>query len=270
MPRKSEAYLVRNKMAFIFPKREREIFQKTFLKDINIFFGFKPIEQKDCDAPKLVKFFDTAFALNFDWEQLKSGVEIRSQDEQLRFSFGLEHAELKMKFPAYRRFEFALQWVQKMQEYLSALGVPEITEVIIGKYNELQYKSPTNKMSLGFAMKSVFSSELLNYGFRDDDSFNNESLRFDGLARWEKRIVINDEKMLDTHFNIEYGFKKKETRDSIDSEGVLTLKTSINKKASSISIDDIPSYMNDLNEIIDEGFFWCVNETVINEMREKK
>ena len=254
-------------MAFVFPKQKREIFQKTFLKDINIFFGFEPIETEDCDAQKLVDFFSTEFSLEVDQEQLTSGVEIRSKDEQLRFSFGLGHTELKMKFPAYKSFEFALQWTQKMEKYLSVLGVSEITEIIIGKYNELQYKFRTGQMSsLGSAMKEVFSLDLLKCDFTDKDSFDNEALKFNGLARWEKRIVMNDEEISDIHFNIEYGFKKSETQDG---EGVLTLKTSINKRASSISTNSIKSHMNNLNEILDDGFLWCVDGNIITQMRKK-
>jgi len=254
-------------MAFVFPKQNREIFQKTFLKDINISFGFEPIETVDCDAQKLVDFFSTEFSLEVDQEQLKYGVEIRSKDEQLRFSFGLEHTELKMKFPAYKCFEFALHWSRKMEGYLLALGVSEITEIIIGKYNELQYKFRTGPLSsLESAMEKVFSSDLLNYDFTDGDSFGKEALKFNGLARWEKRIVMNDGEIADTHFNIEYGFKKSETQDG---EGVLTLKTSINKKAPSISTNSIKSHMKDLNEILDDGFLWCVNGNIITQMRKK-
>lgn len=257
-------------MAFIFPKNDREIFPKTFLKDISVSFDFNKVSEERIRNNSLTTFFSSKFEITgLDSEQFASGLEVQSQDEQVKFIFASDHVCLKMKFPAYRSFDFALQWLEYMLDYLRSLEVYEITSLIIGKYNQLQYEIPQNPpkdISVGTVMKEIFSSALLKYDFGDETSFEKESEKFNSLARWEKRIIINDEEFPNLRFIIEYGFRESDDRRG---KGELTLKTLINNE-SNISISEIKLTMNKLNEIIDDGFRWCVGDNIIEQMRNKE
>jgi hypothetical protein len=67
-------------------------------------------------------------------------------------------------------------------------------------------------------------------------------------------------------FIIEYGFRESDDRRG---KGELTLKTLINNE-SNISISEIELTMSKLNEIIDDGFRWCVGDNIIEQMRNKE
>lgn len=248
-------------MAYSFRSIHREVFQKTFLKDVYISFGFSRDTKAQIDENALRNLYAEKFGVS-NIEGISDSMLIRSQDELVQFEFDSRHVGLKMKFPAYKSFRSALQWLPEIHDYMELLGVDCISSIRIEKFNELQYKLPDGDV-VGSAMKEIFSKELLDYDKNTAATSDKEYKEFEDLARWEKRIVIPDD---DSQLTIEYGFSEK---DKQNNSGVLTLKTCIESTCEQTAIDGLREKIENYNSILYNAFIWCVNDNIIKKMKVK-
>lgn len=252
-------------MAYFFPSNHREIFPRTFLKDVYISFFFPETGQNQVDEDSLRALYAGTFGLDYgDGKKVPESMEVRSQDELVKFVFDNRQVSLKMKFPAYKSFDFALRWLPVMCDYMASLGVDNVSRIEVGKYNELQYQLPAGGV-VSSAMKEIFSARLLGYGMESSASFDEESSKFDGLARWEKRVVVADDDGT-SQLTIEYGFSEK---DKQQNSGVLTLKTYMESTCKETAVGELRERVKDYNAVLDNAFMWCVGDGIISKMRAK-
>ena len=253
-------------MAYPFPKTEREVYAKTFLKDVELAFAFPNIDMSNVSREELLHFYDKAFNLSIAPERLADGITVRDNDDQFIFGFDSNRVSLKMKFPSYKSFDLALLWFPILYNYLRVLKVECISEIIIRKYNELKYNLPSNKMDVVPAMRMIFSPDLLEYGYEEGDSFDSQASKFQELARWEKRTFMEDEETKSAVV-IEYGFSQKDSQKGI---GVLTMN-SIVESHDMIQVDEalLRASVQSMNLILDQAFNWSVTEGIKNQMRAK-
>lgn len=250
-------------MDFRFPHIERQIYPKTFLKDVHIVFEFNRVSPSDETVEGLRKFFDKHFGLKeVDIEQTKSnGISVFSEDETVRILFGWDKCILIMRTPAYKSFDFAKPFLGIVAEYFNLVGVSELSDVVMWKYNELEYKLD-GAGNAALVMRGVFSDALLNANLSDEDE---RAMR--SLTRWEKTVAY--ENVDDNHsvLTFEFGFKSKKT-DQL--EGVVTLKTAILSSTDVVAVSDMDMLLHSFNATLDDAFHWGVKDDIINEMKRQK
>lgn len=248
-------------MAFPFPKLKREIFPKTFLKSFSVCFDYEPVKRDIVAETK--QFFKEKFNFtDIDKSAIIQGVEVRSQDDLIRFSFKLDTVEVRLKFPVYKHFEKAKLWFRYLIDFLEVMQIEEIKSLTITKKNLLSFQLNEHQ-KIKEAMKQVFSDELLQEGFVGNSSYDRESDTFDTLPKWQKSIVFNDDYFA-SQFTIDYGFIKKVGREN---EGEFVLTNTLSSCAHCVT-QEILSRMSLLNEVMDNEFCWCIKETIIDKMRE--
>lgn len=240
-------------MAYPFNPAKREIFKKTFLRDVVIYISFIPIGNRDSFVDGMVSFMSKSFDKTIEKEKVNDGIGIISEDEKVNFYFSNERTILTMRYPAYKSFEMALHLLPVLKDYLNTIGVKSSLSVSISKFNELNFEMKNgNPIDIDAAMHAVFSDELLG-----DTSFNNED------SRCEKDKSMEDEDS-QTHIRLTYGFKKNEVQKT---KGSLIYKAAITYEFNSVdSITD--NKLTELNDLLDGAFQWSVKDAVIINMRQ--
>lgn len=245
-------------MAYTFEHIKREVYPKTFLKDVHVSLYFQAVDITDSLPEKVGRFFEESFNVkDVKAEDLTKPVSVYSKDEMIRFYFSLSHVELAVKQPAYRSYEHIEALRKKAFEYLDLMGVESLSKVMLYKYNQLGYQL-TESGSVADVMRDIFSPSLL--GNMTEEDMNS----LDGLSRWERSYSLKGEDETNSSFTIEYGFRKK----SLDSEtDALTLKTQIETGIVVVNRDDLPRVLSEFNQILDNGFHWCVTTGIVDEMK---
>lgn len=240
-------------MAYPFPSIERKVYPKTFLKDVHILFCFSARNNIAELNAKVGEFFNTSFELEgITSSELEKGMEIFSKNGLVKFDFGTDTVELTVKQPEYRSYENISPLRRRMFEYLQLLEVSELQKLTMYKYNQLEYQAKNERLVKN-VMGNVFSNDLLS---------DVEESKQGDYTRWEKTKQYSDEQ---SQVTIEYGFRK----DANDlNRGFLTLKTQIESTKKSIALTDIEKEMDSFNQILDNGFHWCVKSEIINIMKQ--
>lgn len=240
-------------MAYPFNPADREIFKKTFLRDVVIFMSYAPIDDRDSFVNGLVPFISEKFEKAVNKEEIKAGIGIISEDKYVSFYFSDDKTMLRMRYPAYKSFDMAVHWLPLLKEYLNTIGVSKSLAVTISKFNELNFEmQKDNPIDVNAAMHAIFSNNLL-----ENAAFNNAD------SRCEKDKVLVDEDS-HTYIRLTYGFKKDDVKEN---KGSLIFKSAITYEFSGIEeITDIK--LRELNDLLDGAFQWSVNDAVILNMRQ--
>lgn len=249
-------------MSYIFKNIERKVYPNTFLKDVHIRMNFEGNLQT---GSGLEDFFQSNFNLSILDKLPFHGIVVNSQDGLIGFDFSLEHLILTLRYPAYKQFEFALQWLDLIKKYLELLNIVDINHLSISKYNELGYTLPKG-VDVESVMREVFSKEMLKFAEEENGSLTSEKDGFSSTSRWEKFGSFDGADVWNSAFNFEFGFYRQVTTPL---SGKLTLKTSIESKDVLIKRDDIKSVLSAFNDVLDRGFHWCVSDSIIKKMEEK-
>lgn len=248
-------------MAYPFPQIKREVFPKTFLKDVHVYFEYKKI--KKINNEEICTFCRENFNVDVEKDAIWDGFSINSKNNLVKFEFTTTYVAVKMNFLAYMNFISAQKYISILLDFLNVIGVKKLSKVRFAKYNELRYKLPNDESSVSIAMQQIFTKSLMEYKTGDGDF---ESTSFDSLARWEKRLVFDGEAELETRVIIDYGFC--EQTDS-KKEGVLTLKIVAESLKDIVNVCDVETVLKNCNYDIDCAFQWSISKTVIAKMRNK-
>lgn len=202
---------------------------------------------------EIERFFQEHFSLE--------GVTLFRPEDKLKFvskngmvvyEFGVDFIELSVKQPEYVKYERLSDFKKPMFSYLQLLGINELSKLVMYKYNQLEYQAE-GKYQAKEVMGNVFSDELtsdIEEGGQDD------------YTRWEKTKLIQDDSG-QSQFTIEYGFRKDAQGQNT---GFLTLKTQIESMGGTMALADVEKEMEAFNQILDNGFHWCVKPEIINIM----
>ena len=242
-------------MPYQFPSIERKVYPKTFLKDVHVIFRFDAMSRTPELDAEIERFFEESFSLkNFPVSGLEKNIKVFSNDGLTEFGFGTDFVELSVKQPEYVSYDHISPYRELMKKYIRVLKVLELKKLAMYKYNQLEYQVSGNKQ-VKAVMRDVFSDELLS---------DAEEIPADN-TRWEKTKQFSDGDPVHSLFTIEYGYRK----DAQDSKnGALTLKTQIESMRDGIVFEDVEKVMEAFNQILDDGFHWCVVPEIINMMKE--
>lgn len=245
-------------MAYKFDYIERQVYPKTFLKDVRLEAQFVPVEFKSVDRSLLSAIFGTFQNAYINPETLPDGIRVLTADESVVLEYTLHSISIQIREKAYKSFENMLEPLATAISYLEALGVDELKSVTVSKFNELKYRNSDGRYSLLQIMESAFKKHLL-------DEICLDSNGLPGLTRWERSIQKEDLEDTQTRFYIECGFVKKDTENL---EGSLTLKTII-KSATPVKLSNLKEKSLVYNQILDNAFHWCVSDSIIRIMSEQ-
>lgn len=249
-------------MSYNFKEIEKKVYPKTFLKDVHLRMDF---ENGQSVNSNFEGFFKKNFGLAIDTMSQFKGMAVNSDDGLIKFDFSLSHVELTLRHPAYKQFNFALQWVGVITDYLHLMGSKAVNKLTISKYNELGFSLPKG-VGVELVMQQVFSESMLSYGKDPRGMLLSDKDSFESTSRWEKFGSFKGDDDLNSLFSFEFGFSRRATEPA---NGCLTLKTIIESRDVVIEIDTLRNVMCEFNDILDRGFHWCVNEGIIKKMEEQ-
>lgn len=249
-------------MAFRFPQIKHRVYPRTFLKDVHIMFEYDTVNSSDVMVAQVCNFYKNHFGLEIaDIDRTKGkGISVFSGDDTVRFSFGWDSCTLIMRTPAYKSFGFAKPLLEIIQEYFNLIGVNDVNDVLMWKYNELEYELE-GVGNASMVLKGVFSDVLLDKNMTDDDI---KSMR--SLTRWEKTVAFNNVDDYSSLLTFEFGFKS-EKPDQL--KGVVALKTMIMSSADTVAVSSLDNLLNSFNSTLDDAFHWCVKNEIIDEMKKE-
>ena len=245
-------------MAYRFKHVEHQVYQNTFLKDVRIAVGFPRMDIAAVNSDKIQMFFD-----KFEGANIKVGdflgrgnINIFSDNHEIDFRFSLNYAEAKLCTPPYTSFDAAWSYWTILEDFLKALGVNEVSNLTVRKFNALYFKSNNKHYDIREVMGGLFCDVLMDNvpaNVSTDTSLN-------GFERtWTER----DEES-GTEVEVVYGIKKT---DSIDKNDHLTLVTLVRSNEDVIPAGDVLNRARDYNQILFDLFHWCVREDIINSMK---
>ena len=245
-------------MAYRFEHVEHQVYKNTFLKDVRIAVEFAPIGVDAVDADKM-----QAFLNKFDGAKIQVGdflrrgnINIFSSNHEIDFRFSLGYAEAKMCMPPYTSFEKAWSFWVILEDFLKAMGVKEVKNLVIRKYNALYFKSDNKNYDIREVMGGLFCDELMSMIPADVGT----DIALNGFERtWTE----NDEESR-TAVDVVYGIKKA---DSVEKNDHLTLVTLVRSDGDPIPVEDVLKRANEYNQILFDVFHWCVKKDIINSMK---
>lgn len=246
-------------MGYSFPNIKIRVYPKTFLKDVHISLYFSEVSIDDNLQKNASEFFENEFSLpNIQMEEMPKAVSVFSNDKEIRFAFGLSRADLSIKREAYRSFEDMKPLLSKLFNFVSALGLLNVSAIAFSKYNELEYET-IDGVSVSDVMGDVFSKDLLKNMTKREVATQKK------LSRWEKVYQEKGDDETDSLVTIEYGFRKIPIEKGRSS---LTLKSLIESRCGNIDTRNLPDIMVYYNQILDNVFHWSVTNKVLSAMRE--
>lgn len=243
-------------MPYSFPHIERKVYPKTFLKDVHVIFGFDAVNNTAGLDAKVGDFFKEVFSLkDITFHALEKGFRVFSNDGLIVFVFGTSSVELAVKQPEYGSYERIFPLRSLMIRFLQLFDVNELGKLVMYKYNELKYQAAGDDHGRE-VMRNVFSDELLSDVGRDGQG---------DYTRMEKTVQIAEGEPGQSLFTVEYGFRRDADNQDM---GFLTLKTRIESTGDAIPLADAESKMASFNQVLDDGFHWCVKPEIINIMNQ--
>lgn len=246
-------------MEYPFKLVEREIFPKTFLKDVRVILFYPEVEQGSIDAGKLSLFYSQFKGVTVSIEKIKEGIELTSDDESIKLRFSLRFVEVLLRTPSYKTFDLALQFISLLKGYFEAMEIKTINKLVISKYNELRFQHPSAEYTIQKIMKGVYSEALIQRVLSGKEVLKD-------LTRWEKELKFDNTDETDTLFTIECGFSRKSVNGL---NGILALTTRVETSKNPFGIKDLASKTEMYNVILDSAFRWCVRNEIIEKMRVK-
>lgn len=246
-------------MKYPFLPADREIFPRTFLKDVRIRLVYPKVDFNEVDKDELKSLFDQFKGAGVDLEKLADGVELTSEDESIKLSFSLSSTEVSLRAPSYKTFDLAKQFLAVQIGFVEALGVKIVSKLIISKYNELRFQFPSPEITIQKIMKGIYSEELMQKVLSGKEVLKN-------LTRWEKELKFDNRDETDTLFTIECGFNRRVTEGM---KGILALTTRIETAEQPVEICNLPTKAEEYNIILDNAFRWCVRDEILQAMRKK-
>ena len=247
-------------MAYPFPYIKIKVYPKTFLKDVRLGFLFEEATISNALQHRMGEFFEREFGLaNVEMEEMPKAVSVFSNDQKIRFAFGLSRCELSIKREAYRSFEEISPLLSKIYAFIGALGRDRVIRLSFSKYNELGYEADEER-AVADVMEGIFSADLMARMTKQDRRAQKD------LSRWEKIVRVKGNDATNSIFTIEYGFTRK-SEGAVESS--LTLKTLIESQCGNIALLDVPKVLIDYNQVLDNAFHWCVSDQVLKAMSKK-
>lgn len=251
-------------MPYPFKDIPSKIYPNTFLKDVTLSICYVG-EPNDKEIKESKEFFLEKFNLTDLKKNGEGKIPVSSEDGIIRFLFGASSVEVRIKYPGYRSFAQILEWIDIMTQYLQIQVCEGMSSVTISKFNELRYElNHDANADMRRIMSQVFSQELLTY---HESSDLQDSENLEGLSRWERRIVMSDER---THskISLDYGFFRDEKiQESPVKRGKLTLKSEINFEEENVMATGFKTVvLNKYNKILDNAFHWCMTPNIIKAM----
>lgn len=246
-------------MAYPFPYVEREVYPKTFLKDVRIGLLFSKVPLTDALQNVIGDFFANEFGLpDIKMVEIPMAASIFSKDNLIKFMFGLSGVELSIKRGAYRSFDDAAPFLHIVYKFLSIINRETVSKIYFSKFNELGYEVKGDKPVLK-VMEGIFSRKLLETVTSSDRQSQND------LSRWEKMVRYSGNDTTGSIFTIEYGFSKK-PEGALESS--LSLKTLIESQVE-IPSSKLHAVLTEYNQVLDNAFHWCVSGQVLNAMKKE-
>lgn len=249
-------------MNYKFKSIDKKVYPKTFLKDVHLRLDFIKVQSVNS---RLAGFFKKNFGLDVDAMPQSQNISVNSEDGLIKFDFSLGYLELTMRHPAYKQFNFVLQWLGIILEYLYVLGVENLKKTTLSKYNELGFALPPG-VGVELVMQQVFSNEILQYGRDATGALDSGKDDFSRTSRWEKFGSFEGEDKWNSLFSFEFGFSRRATEPS---NGCLTLKTIMESRDVDVKVDSLKDVLTEFNDVLDRGFHWCVTESIIRKMEEQ-
>lgn len=246
-------------MEYPFKPVAREIFPRTFLKDVRLALFYPEVEQSSIDTGKLNSFYTQFKGVDVNIEKIKEGIELTSEDESIKLRFTLEFVEVLLRTPSYKTFDLALQFLSVLNSYFEAMNIKTINKLIVSKYNELRFQQPSAEFTIQKIMKGVYSEALIQRVLSGKEVLKD-------LTRWEKELRFDNTEETDTQFTIECGFSR---RGVSGLSGILALTTRVETSTNPFGIGELAGKANMYNGILDNAFRWCVRNEIIDKMREK-
>lgn len=240
-------------MAYPFTPVPREVFKKTFLRDVLLCVSYTPIADTDAYVNGLAEFVSSHYNKKLDKDKFNGGIGLISEDNNRSIYFSSERTALRMRYPGYKSFDIILKNMSNITDYLKAFVVDAQLTVYIIKFNEMTYEFKRDtQLDIESAMRAVFSRELIG-----DVNIDREAVR------WEKEIQFDDDET-QTIMRLTYGYKKDDLNPN---RGSLILKSSISFDVANAT-EITEERLSPLNELLDSAFHWCVNDDVIKNMRQ--
>lgn len=246
-------------MEYPFKPIDREIFPRTFLKDVRMVVLYPEVEPAKIDIEKWSSFFSKFKGVEVNIEKIKDGIELTSEDESIKLRFSLGFVEVLLRTPSYKTFDLAIQFLSVLNGYFGAMNIKTANKLIISKYNELRFQQPSAEYTIQKIMKGVYSEALMQKVLSGKEVLKS-------LTRWEKELKFDNSDETDTLFTIECGFSRKGVEEL---NGILALTTRVETSHNSFAIEKLIEKAATYNDILDSAFRWCVRDEIIEKMREK-
>lgn len=247
-------------MAYTFEHIPRRTYPKTFLKDVHLYIGYPQRVMDNVTVDNLTKFYQQNFHLDVSVAEVVNGVSFNSLDEKVRIEFLPDKLRLITRFPVYKSFESLRDfWFPIFVNYFHIVGVSSLNKIVLSKYNELDFQLQNDETTLTDLLKMVYSKDVLELASSDIE--RNESFRNNVRREWIGSMSSDDD--MNSVFSYEFGFRKNS--DDLRS-GVLTLKTTVASGNINTDIEVGLKIISCYNDVLFDGFHWCVNNGIINKM----
>lgn len=244
-------------MAYPFKPVEHQVYRNTFLKDVRVAVDFSPVDAEAVNEAQLQAFFSRFKGASIDVADFlaKKNINVISNSRDVEFIFTLNYVEAKLSTPFYSSFEAATPYWQVVLDYADAMGVNQITGLMLRKYSEFSFRSNNADFRIKDVMEEVFSSELM--------SKIPQSTSFKDLNSFEKTWSETDSDSEST-FNVVFGFKRADTDIKDDH---LTLVTSVEMNGGPLKKEAFLNTVKEYNEVLYNAFHWCVRSEIIDSMK---
>ena len=245
-------------MAYRFKHVDHQVYKNTFLKDVRIAVEFAPIGADAVDYKKMQAYFSKFDGANIRVEDFleRGNINIFSSNHEIDFRFSFGYAEAKLCMPPYTSFEKAWPYWVILEDFLKAMGVEDVTRLMVRKYNALYFKSNNKNYDIREVMGGLFCDELMSMIPADVSTDT-------ALNGFERTWTENDEESK-TAVDVVYGIKKA---DSVEKNDHLTLVTLVRSDGDVIPVEDVLNRANEYNQILFDMFHWCVKKDIINSMK---
>lgn len=247
-------------MSYPFISVPREVYPKTFLKDVRLCLTFPKVEYAETLKGEVSAFFTSTYGVEI--ADLSSKNIIWSSDDSIRISFAFDSVSVTMRPPRYKSFELTEQILRDIVRYISIInGKSCAVKLELSKHNAIEYSLSNDKLDIRELMGSVYSEALMS-------NFSATELSSDvigGLSRWEKSLMFEDKKG-ETAMTVVCGLNRESPSTR---KGTLSLVTRIFSTAAGIPCDDIMNAAKKYNQDLDNAFHWSIRPEVVDLMRKK-